>query len=184
MSSSVTLIIYNVKEGQMPILFHKSTPVNTLEAQSILEFSTMNTKQACVQSNNSFLLENNHKYNTFHICKHTTAWFHWPFFLISNSVCPLMGHHDDCLLCGRTHRRYQQRWFVSFMEPRALLLWHHSQALIGHQMAALIGFWPKLCGLNHWLSAALDTDPAHLHCPTNTLTHTHTHPQIHTCRHG
>lgn len=46
-----------------------------------------------------------------------------------------------------------------------------TRALIGHQMSALIGFWPKLCRLNHWLSATLDADPAHLHCPTNTHTH-------------
>lgn len=46
--------------------------------------------------------------------------------------------------------------------------------MIGHQMAALIGFQPKLCGLNHWLSAALDTDPVHLRCPANAHTHTQT----------
>lgn len=58
------------------------------------------------------------------------------------------------------------------------------RALIGHQMAALIGFWPKLCRLNHWLSAALDTDPAHLRCPTNTHTHTDVCPHLQTWTHA
>lgn len=41
----------------------------------------------------------------------------------------------------------------------------------------LIGFWPKLSRLNHCLSAALDTDPAHLRFPVNTHAHIHTYTQ-------
>lgn len=39
-------------------------------------------------------------------------------------------------------------------------------------MAALVGYEPKLCRLNHWLSAAPDTDPAHLCSLANVYTNT------------
>lgn len=127
---------------------------------------------------------------TFPETQMTAGWSQWPSILVSGTVCTLMPHHPirwrslsygACpLLCSPSIPRYQQRFSVvplpllAFMDLGALFLWHHSQSVIGHQMAALIGFWPKLCGLNHWLSAALDTDPVHLRCPAKTHTHTHT----------
>lgn len=95
----------------------------------------------------------------------------------------------DCLFRGPTSKLHQPinpMWFIAFTPPsfdrtqRSVALTSQpGRVLIGHQMAALIGFCPKLCWLNHWHSTALDTDPAHLRCPANTHTHT-----LHTCRRG